>query len=356
MAQAGVAMLQNVELFDAGGNQFDLHVPDYLVTTDAGGSLVSALGTPVSLTAVKAVEGLPFEGEFVAGVQIGPEGIQMPKPATLSLRLLGSFAPDTLFGFAASDSGAEFHLVPIQVLDMPGDSGLSPLPTLPFSLPPEMATLMPPTMDPSASSTLVSFEMMHFSNWGVVISTIADVVNGGPHPPTSFADQTDDLLVPLDPRPGEHAIDVLVEEFNADIRPRLDPIDKLEPSATCDFVAKTAQRYLVWEASVRRQGVVSDFSRGMADSQAVLLPALKDCLKLTCNSCLSANKNVLQQMVVLAVYAESFGMGEEMVQWYLLTNKCAQQVGFHPPFQGDAGCGEDCPGPRPTTPALVCPK
>lgn len=354
LATSGVARPQNVELFDAGGNQFDLHVPDFLMTADEGGSLISALGTPVSLTAMETVEGLPFEGEFVAGVQIGPEGIRTLKPATLTLTLLGSFAPGTLFGFAASDSGAEFHLVPIQVVDMPGVSGLSPLPTMPFFLPPELATLMPPTGDLSASSTLVSFEMMHFSGAGVIRSTIETVRNRESHPPTSVADQTDDLLSPLPPSP----YDVHRIRFRDSIKPQLDPIDKLEPSATCYKVFVAAMDYASWQSSVRFSGLLPDFSKETKTSRTILEGALKDCLKTTCNACIGApNRDAyMSQLMLVGAYTAVFGEQTSMALWAQLTNQCADRLDREPPFPGDYGCGDNCAAPGPTTPALVCPK
>lgn len=274
----------------------------------------------------------------------------MAAPARLTMTLPGIHSPDQVFGFASDDSGGEFHLVPVQVIPIPGTTDSLQLPTMP-ALPPELATLMPPTADLSADSTIVSFEIMPFLNYGVAPSTIADVSSRKPHPPTAELDQVDDLLAPLPAGP----FDVLRIEFRDVIKPLLDPIVNMDPSANCDRVAQTAQRYLAWESGVRRLAMESRFSKEMASSRPILISALKDCLKTQCDICLGANGGAHEQMVVLTVMTEALGMDTSVAQWELLTNKCAVQSGFPEPFPEMGSCGQDCGAPGPT-PVLACPK
>ncbi|HXC77531.1 MAG TPA: hypothetical protein VNU19_10810, partial [Candidatus Acidoferrum sp.] len=67
----------------------------------------------LTLTPLQSVQGIPLRGGLLAGAQLGPDGLMLAKPATLTIKL-ASAPPSglTAYGFAYEAGGQEFHLVP----------------------------------------------------------------------------------------------------------------------------------------------------------------------------------------------------------------------------------------------------
>lgn len=94
------------------------------VTTTAADGTVSRLTVPpgalvseqtISMTPVLGITGLPFSGELVAAVHFTPDGLQLARPATLTLTLPGQVDPAGLLGFVFDDTGTNFEVVSASV-------------------------------------------------------------------------------------------------------------------------------------------------------------------------------------------------------------------------------------------------
>lgn len=99
----------------ADGGRLELALPNgTMVSLDVpGGALES--DTTVTMAPVTDVSGDPFGGGFVAGVRLGPDGLQLQKPALLTIRPAEPLAPALETPFAAADDGSGFHLHPVLV-------------------------------------------------------------------------------------------------------------------------------------------------------------------------------------------------------------------------------------------------
>ena len=86
-------------LTNAAGTVFELVLPANAMPDD----------TPVTMTVVEAVDGLPPGFQFVGGVELEPDGARLEVPAQLTQRLAGGL-PDDLVGLAWVGDGEDFHL------------------------------------------------------------------------------------------------------------------------------------------------------------------------------------------------------------------------------------------------------
>ena len=94
----------------------------------------------ITMTPIDGAENFPLSGGLTAGVQFGPEGLSLYRPATLRFDLPAGAAPGGLLGFKYAESGAEFHLTPAD-----------------------------------AGATSITLQITHFSGAGVGAGTFADV-------------------------------------------------------------------------------------------------------------------------------------------------------------------------------------
>jgi hypothetical protein len=94
------------------------------VTTTAADGTVSTLTVPpgalvseqtISITPVLGITGLPLSGELVAAVHFTPDGLQLARPATLTLTLPGPVDRAGLLGFVFDDTGTNFEVVSASV-------------------------------------------------------------------------------------------------------------------------------------------------------------------------------------------------------------------------------------------------
>ena len=58
---------------------------------------------------------MPFSGGLVAAVQLGPEGLQLARPATLTLTLPTQVDPTGLLGFVFDGVGTNFEVVTVAI-------------------------------------------------------------------------------------------------------------------------------------------------------------------------------------------------------------------------------------------------
>ncbi|ASB48183.1 T9SS type A sorting domain-containing protein [Alkalitalea saponilacus] len=96
---------------DVYGNEYELIIPP--------GALFET--TEISLRTINSIDGFPFSGGLVGGVDILPDGLQLFKPATLVIRLndpniienmRGNDAEYLLTAFAYQGNGKDFHMYP----------------------------------------------------------------------------------------------------------------------------------------------------------------------------------------------------------------------------------------------------
>lgn len=84
------------------GTRFTLVIPDGALGTD----------TAITMTPIASIGGLPFRGGLVGGVQLAPEGLQLQKPATLTIEPTGTVPASQRTTFTYTGSGQDFSLYP----------------------------------------------------------------------------------------------------------------------------------------------------------------------------------------------------------------------------------------------------
>ena len=332
--QAGVIRQESLVGKDAKGNSLDVIFPGDFLTQGADGSFSPAFGTKVTATPVSAIDGLPFAKGFVAAFQFGPEGLLMSQPVHVSMDLPGNYTD--LVGFASNGDGTDFHLIPI-------DAGLLG----------------------SSGQTNVSFNISHFSMYGVAEATAAEITAQQAHPPSSPGDQDDDLLAA--PKSMKQ---VLTEEHDQLLK-------SMQSRGTCSDVVAGARSYMNWYGHVQQAGLQDNFKSAITTETNILVTWLKDCIKDTCATCLQtqdqaqkqnpgqSKSEVLKQkqattqaVMVQADYIEAFslmlGNSSDANFYRELSRKCAMNAGLKDPSPPVADCGStNCAKVTPTE--LACP-
>jgi hypothetical protein len=281
----------------ANGASFIFQLPEDLLSQEADGTLMPAYGTPVTLTPVSTIADIPFSQGFLAAVQLAPDGLIMAEPATLLLTIPGEHNPDDLVGFAADGNGDNFHLYPAVI-----DSG--------------------------GGQTIVMFDVMHFSLYGVALATSQEIEAQHAQVPNGTTAQDEDELAPLVPK----KINNLAKQNETKIAPVIDSLDNL--NGNCNKVAVAAQSFITWYARVVQMNAVSNFNDVIAHDTQVLSGRLNDCLKIVCPFCVgkAGDKHAPQSFLVLAFYAEQIaniaGNSSEAARWRDLANSCAQNAGI----------------------------
>jgi hypothetical protein len=312
-----------VGLQTADGTTVNAGLFDQLVTQRADGTLSAALGTPVKMTAVSAIEGLPFSGGLLTAINLAPEGLLIVRPTLLSFKLPGSYSADQVAGFTSKGDGTEFHLVPIQVALLGGE-------------------------------TMIVFHVSHFSIYGVALASRAEVNMQQSHAPTSPEDQIDQALAPLPA--SKQVVDSLREDYTKYIKPKIDNLNNLE--GDCKYAVQSAQQFDNWYYQVKTAGVEGSFENEIKQSAAILYTSLVDCLKKSCQLCIGqGDASALEDMIVTTFYARDMerilNKNPEDFNWEFLANTCATKSGYHPPYSGEF---QSDPGPNPE-PTLIptCP-
>ena len=320
-ASAGVARLDELSGSTPAGVTFNFGIPEGLLTQAPDGTIDPAFGTPVTVTPVSAIGGIPFSKGYVTAFELDPEGLMMVDPATFEMTIPGEY--NDLIGFASDGSGANFHLYPVLA-----SSG--------------------------GGTTSVTFQVMHFSMYGVAEATQAEIAAQTSHPPTNPGDQDDDLLA----APMTKSQLNLKKEHDRLVKPSIDSLDQLK--GNCNDVVVGAYNFEHWYGHVQTAGQQSYFKDTVASDTNVLLERLKDCMKVTCPLCLSgkkADKATVNKLLVQAAFTESIemliGNTADANYYRALADKCAASANLPQPSPHVAECtGTDC-GPTPTE--LACP-
>lgn len=112
----------------------------------------------ITMTPVKSISGLPFSGGLQAAVELGPEGLQLFKPATLVIKPAKNVPFSSQVGFAYHGSGQELFMYPL------------------------------------APKVQLTIMVVHFSGVGSASATAADVQRQVQNQPTSPEDQAAQLI------------------------------------------------------------------------------------------------------------------------------------------------------------------
>jgi hypothetical protein len=321
----------------AEGIPFSLMLNGPMFNQDADGNLSMVLGTPVTVTPVLSITDLPFNQGYLAAVHIGPDGLLMEMPGTLSFKLQGVYDVSTLIGFAADGTGADFHLFPV--------------------------TAYP---DASNGTTTVYFDIGHFSLYGVAQATAQEIQAQLDHPPVNPDSQDDQELAPLTPILFDESLTPLPNKiqlqlgnsYNRLVKPYLSDLANVQ----CNRVDAAAYQFNVWQAKVLATNQ-SDFYQAQITNDATsLLARLTECAKVTCMSCLnntSGNKldsASINHLLVLAAFAGDMASvldnTDESSYWMRLSMKCSEEAGL-PPLYVSTG-GDASGGEVPTVVPLVC--
>lgn len=321
-AIAGVANGDELSGKTANGTTFNFGISGYFLTQEADGTLDPAYGTPVTVTPVSAIGGIPFSKGFVTAFQLDPEGLLMVDPATFEMNIPGNYSD--LVGFASNGDGTDFHLYPVLA-------------------------------SAGGGSTIVTFDVMHFSVYGVAEATQAEVMAQESHPPASTYGQDDDLLAAPD---TSDITRQLLDEHNRLVQKEITVLDNLQ--GTCKDVTKAARDFTIWYNHVQNDGKTGSLSSTINGDTSILLVRLKDCLKLTCPLCLTGKtgnqKSVMQLQVqsgYVALIDTFLGNTAEANLWRGIADKCSANSGLPQPEPHVAECqGGSC---GPTAPALSCP-
>src|SRR5439155_18270850 len=87
----------------ADGTKFTLEIPKNALTVD----------TPIMMTPVSSISGLPFKKGWTGAVQFGPEGLQLSHAARLTIEPVTPIPPPQRVGFGYFGEGRDFHLEPL---------------------------------------------------------------------------------------------------------------------------------------------------------------------------------------------------------------------------------------------------
>jgi len=326
-----------------GTYPFQLNFPPDMASIDADGIMVPETGTPVTVTPVTAIEGIPFSQGYLKAVNLSPEGLLMIAPASLKLTLPGEYDPATLVGFAADGNGNNFHLYPALINVVPLASGYG-------------------------GFTEVTFDVLHFTMYGVAQATVQEILAQHARVPEGQSNQDDDLLAPLPPvdearsAVNQRIIDELRRQHDLQIKPAIDRVFGMD--VDCNYVDVVAQQFITWHTRVEALGFNYEFEEEIDRDTAVLLAALFKCMQIPCSLCMGTppgDRREVDKFLIHAFYAEQIaniaGDYEGVHRWDNLANACAQNTGRPLPNPGLATCGLGCsPGaPNPTPPACPVP-
>jgi len=317
-ARVGVANPDQLSGTDAKGTSFNFGIPEGLLTQEADGTIDPAFGTAVTVRPVSAINGIPFAKGFVSAFQFGPEGLLMGEPGTAELNIKGDY--NDLVGFASNGDGTDFHLIPINA-------------------------------SPGGGFTIVTFNILHYSMYGVAEATAAEVTAQHSQPPSDPDSQDDDLLA----APASLNQQALSKEHDRLLKAALANLN------ACNNVVKASRNFMKWYGNVQSGGQQNYFKDMINTDSNTLISRLKDCLQISCPLCLQnkkPDKKSVNALLVQAYYLEAIdlltGNAPDANYYRALASKCAQNAGLPDPSPHVAECtGTDCQQITPTE--LACP-
>jgi hypothetical protein len=320
------------------GTIFQFNLPDYMVSVDADGTLQPAYDTPVTLTPVATIEGLPFSQGFLAAVNLSPEGLLLVGPGTLTLTIPSEYDPATLVGFAADGNGNNFHLYPVDISVSPVYSGFG--------------------------GTAVTFDVLHFSIYGFAQATVQEVLSQQEQVPEGETAQNEDLLVDLPPASEDDDLLVPINEpaLTREHQQFLNYLPRAL-SGDCNAVDVAAQMFINWHTHVKNMGGTAYFQSTINTDTQILLSLLITCMEDVCQLCLDTPPGPARSVdsfLIHTFYAEQIASitgNEDEARWRRLADRCAVNAGrpLPHPAMSECGPGSDCTGGGPTVAPPQCP-
>jgi len=322
-----------IQTKNADGVEYYMSIDNKLYTQKPDGSLATAFGTEVTMTPISSIEGLPFSQGFMAAVQLGPDGLVMGVPASVSLTVAGNHEKDYI-GFTADGSGGDFHLYPMSSIYLD-----------------------------SSDTTQFNFEVSRFGIFGVAQVMPGEVEAQQAHSPVSAASQDEDDLAPLIAikLPYDQMTPIydqqqaqLEKSHNRLVKPLIDNL----ASTNCDQVASTAYVYGEWYSKVDLYSNNPEYFQTQIDSDANALHArFTACVQEKCPTCINGDPSQktdpskMDPFMVMVTFAETFSFYngfDDFGWWRQLSTNCAETAGIQSPA-GSTG-GDDSEGGTYSTP------
>jgi hypothetical protein len=314
---------QSVKTESADGASFELYLMNAtLLKEDENGDLAIDYGSDITMTPVSSIEGLPFSQGYLAAVHLGPDGAKLVESADLTMEIPGEYDPSTLIGFAADGTGDDLHLYPATFSSYDG-------------------------------KTIATFNVMHFSLYGVAQVVQNEVEGQLAHPPVDPASQDEQELAPLvhiEPVKVSKLEQGLNKSYNRRVKKLIENLD----TTSCNKVSNTALELERWLSKVAIADMSASFQTHINIDQNALLQRLTDCVRVTCDTCINPQPGVkpdkakVGQMLVLIEFARSLSItlkegDAKITNWWLLANKCAKSAGLPQQAEGIAADGSGAP-------------
>jgi hypothetical protein len=309
---------QSVKTESADGTSFELYLMnDTLLKEDENGEMVIDYDSDIILTPVSAIEGLPFSQGYLAAVHLGQDGAKLVRSADLTMEIPGEYDPSTLIGFAADGTGDDLHLYPATFSSYDG-------------------------------KTYATFNVVHFSLYGVAQVVRSEIVAQRKHPPVKLASQVEQELAAL---PTSKELEAgLKRVYDQTINPKIMNLDK----TPCNVVPGVVYDHNAWVFKVVTAGLTETFYDTMQLDRNAMLNRLTECVKVTCDTCMNPKPGVkpekrkVELMVTMMLYARELSVfldagDEKITNWWLLANQCAKAAGLPQQAAGIAADGGGAP-------------
>lgn len=216
------------------------------------GALLSDLA--VTMTPVTSLDGLPFSGGLLGGVQLEPDGAALLTPATLTIKPAAGFDVTKLVGFAYHGDGQNLHLA---LAD--GDGASVSLRIMSFSGHGAASGSSSDLSGHAAGSAQDGFEQ--------AIADILAHARANGQEPSDYTDQLEALLK---------------DYYDTTLKPAL------QAATTDDSSVDTAvSQYLSWARDVELLGLDDALSSRRQEGDRLMTSALKNAFDKASQRCLS---------------------------------------------------------------------
>jgi hypothetical protein len=280
----------------ADGTKFTLTFPKYAISIEE----------TITLTPISAINGLPFSGGLVAGVQMAPEGLRLLQPAMLTIESPKAFAASGFqtVAFAYRQNGDGLYLNPSE-----------------------------------AKGNLLTIEIWHFSGAGAAQGTPAEIQTQQARVPSNAEDaltqgiqeyismERDAQLHGQEPDPqfGNRLTELIQQDYDRNIAPLL-PIALTD----CAQAQKIIPRALSWERQATLLGgaMATRFQPQVHRIREDLVTAMINCYNKEYDQCV-IDKDIAHRRPMLGFYRDALMLGSSEAQLdYSKIEKCPPVTGY----------------------------
>ncbi|MCX6060407.1 MAG: hypothetical protein NTW69_19960 [Chloroflexi bacterium] len=277
----------------ADGTKFTLTFPKDALSNDE----------TITLTPITAIDGLPFSGGFVGGVQMAPEGLRLFQPAMLTIespKTVAATGFETV-AFAYHQNGDGLYLNPSE-----------------------------------AKGNQLMIEIWHFSGAGAAQGTPAEIQSQQGRVPSNAEDaftqrmrdylgrerQAQLLGQPTDSDLQKTMGDFLREGYDSFIAPQL-PI----ALQNCEAAPAILSKALGWLRQVQLLGYDEQFSAENTKIMDTMSQALANCYNKEYDQCV-IDKKIAHRTTMLGMYRQASLLGMEDQLDYSKIEKCPPTKGW----------------------------